>query len=192
MLRTILLFAIALTIALGGGAASVWLALESFAGVGRVSVGNWTATPLEGTNRADPYTKARFSRGGELALGLAEGIRFVAHTDSAAAPLRRDCTYLVRGVTPPTRFWTLYAAASPGDTRPVSDRPATVSSRTILRNPDDSFSIAFGPHPVPGNWRSVRGSGPMVLVLTLYDTPVANQASLADIAMPEIVRQACE
>jgi hypothetical protein len=191
MLRTVLLIAIALSIAIGVGAGSVWLALERVSGVGAVTVGSWTARPTEGTNRADPYTKAHFARAGDLALGQAEGIRFVAYADSAADPLRRECNYSVEGLAPPTRFWTLYAAGSPDDTRALAARDTAFHSRGLLLNPDDSFEAAFGPSPVPGNWRAVQGSGPMVLVLTLYDTPVANQASLADIAMPQIIRTGC-
>jgi len=191
MLRTILVVAVALAVALVVGAGSVWMALGSFGGVGAVTVGSWTARPAEGTSRADPYTKARFSRAGDLALGQVEGIRFVAHADASGDLLRRDCTYSVEGTTPPTRFWTLYAARSDRDSRSPTDRATAIHSREILRNSDDSFKIAFGPDPVPGNWRVVSGTGPMVLVLTLYDTPVANQATLADIEMPRIVRLGC-
>jgi hypothetical protein len=139
MLRTVLLIAIALSIALGVGAGSVWLALERVSGVGAVTVGSWTARPTEGTNRADPYTKAHFARAGDLALGQAEGIRFVAYADSAADPLRRECNYSVEGLAPPTRFWTLYAAESPDDTRALAARDTAFHSRGLLLNPDDSF-----------------------------------------------------
>lgn len=191
MLKTLLLFAVALAIAVGGGAASAWLALESFGGVGTVAVGNWTARPFEGTDRADPYTKARFSRERELTLGQVEGIRFIAHADSTAEPLRRNCTYAIEGNTPPTRFWTLYAAASLTETASLAERPTSFYSRAVLRNADNGFTLSFGPDPVPGNWRRVTGTGPMVLVLTLYDTPVANQSGLAGIEMPRIVRKGC-
>ena len=78
MLRTVLLTLATLAIAIGGGAASVWYALELQEGVGAVTIGSWTAYPDIGAPDADPYSKARAAREGLLALGRAEGLAFVA------------------------------------------------------------------------------------------------------------------
>ena len=54
MLKTALLALLTLTIAIGGGAASLWYVLDTQDGVGAVSIGGWTAFPDIGTPNADP------------------------------------------------------------------------------------------------------------------------------------------
>ena len=193
MLRTILLTALVLLTAIGGGAASVWYALESREGIGAVTVGPWTAFPDLGTPQADPYSKARIAREGVLSLGLAEGLTFVARRDSGGAALSRNCAYEIRGTFPPARFWTIYAA---DEFRAVIDtghlRLPALQSISALREPDNSISIAVGRLASPGNWIPLSGSGPMSLVLTLYDTPATSSSGIAEIALPEIRKTMCD
>jgi hypothetical protein len=82
MLRTVFLIAFALAVAIGGGAASAWYMIDRGVAFGAVSVGPWTAFPDRGTPAADPYSRARFARTGDLSLGQAEGIVFSARRDS--------------------------------------------------------------------------------------------------------------
>src|SRR5262245_18834658 len=110
MIRTVLLILVTLAIAIGGGAASVWYALEAQEGVGAVRIGSWTAYPTMGAPDADPYSKARAARQGLLALGRAEGVAFFAAHDASGMLLSRNCSYLIEGSTPPARFWTFYVA----------------------------------------------------------------------------------
>jgi hypothetical protein len=193
MLRTALLTLLTLVIAIGGGAGSVWYALEARRGVGAVAVGGWIAHPDVGTPDADPYTKARIAREGILALGRAEGVAFVTERDSGGAPLRAECAYAVEGHVPPTRFWTLFAVdGSQHRLEPGSDRFAAIQSLGLDRAPDDAVSIAIGPRPRPGNWLHVSGSGPMALVLTLYDTPISGGTGFAGLEMPQVRRVGCD
>ena len=192
MIRTVLLTLATLAIAIGGGAASVWYALNVQEGVGAVTIGNWTAYPEMGAPDADPYSKARQARLGLLPLGRAEGLAFFASSDAGGAPLSRQCSYLIEGSTPPARFWTLYAAdKSLRMIPPEGRRKPALQSLAILRNPDNSFAIAVGPDATPGNWLRVSGSGPMVFVLTLYDTPVAGVIGAEDVELPQVLRTAC-
>lgn len=193
MLRTALLTLLTLAIAIGGGAASLWYALEARQGVGAVDVGGWIAHPDVGTPDADPYTKARIAREGILALGRAEGVAFVTERDAGGEPLRAECAYSVEGQVPPARFWTLFAVdGSRRHLEPGGDGYAAIQSLGLDRSPDDSVTVAIGARPRPGNWLLVRGSGPMALVLTLYDTPIAAGADLADLEMPRVLRVGCD
>jgi hypothetical protein len=193
MLRTIFLTALVLVTAIAGGAASVWYALGSQEGIGAVSIGPWTAFPELGTPQADPYSKARIAREGVLSLGLAEGLAFVAQHDSDGAALNRKCAYSIQGAFPPARFWTLYAA---DNTRAVIHtehlRPPALHSVAALRDAANAVTIAVGRQAVPGNWIPISGSGPMNLVLTLYDAPATSSSGIADIALPEIRKTGCD
>ena len=193
MLQRILLIFFVLTVAIVGGAGSVAYMLKAPEGIGAMTIGGWTAYPDIGTADADPYSKARVAREGVLSLGRAEGLAFVADRDSTGGKLRRDCDYLVQGVTPPARFWTLFAAdAQLGALDTAEPQPPAVQSRMIVRQPDNSFVVALGAHPVSGNWIPIRGAGPMTLLLTLYDTPIGGSSAMEEIDLPKIVRMTCD
>ncbi len=193
MLKTALLAAIALAIAIGGGAASVWYALLAPEGVGAVTIGGWTAYPDMGTPRSDPYSRARVAREGMLALGRAEGLAFVAQRDSNGDFLERRCRYTVEGAVPPARFWTLYAADETMHAIPAGQRRAgALHSYEILRLADSSMAIAVSARPAPGNWLRISTGGRMALVLTLYDTPIAASTGVSDVELPQILKAGCD
>lgn len=193
MLRTILLIALSVAIAVLGGAGSVWYALNAEHSVGAMTVGAWTAYPDLGSPDADAYSKARMAREGVLTLGRAEGLSFTASHDSSGAPLRRECSYVVEGTLPPARFWTLYAAdASMSALAAASGREPTLNSQQVLRRPGNVVAVTFSRHPSPGNWIAVSGEGAMAVVLTLYDTSIVGGTALAEIVLPEIRRGSCD
>jgi hypothetical protein len=192
MLRTAFLTLVLLSISIGGGAASVWYALQAQEGVGAVTIDGWTAYPDIGTPEADPYSKARVARKIVLSLGRAEGLSFTAQRDSAGNLLRQECQYRIEGSVPASRFWTLYAADGFGAViASGKGHPAALHSRGLLRLADDTVSIAIGAVPEPGNWLPLSGVGPMAFVLTLYDTPIAGSTGIVDIALPRILKVGC-
>ncbi|MFC3727415.1 DUF1214 domain-containing protein [Neoaquamicrobium sediminum] len=192
MLKTIFLTALTLAIAIGGGAASVWLVVERDFEFGTVTIGNWTAYPKRGTPAADPYSKARFSREADLALGYAEGLVFTATRDASGALLRRECDYRVEGSLPPARFWTLSARDADGGFIAPDDSVPALHSYALLRQSDNTVATTVSRNPVPGNWLAVDGSGAFALVLTLYDTAVASSARIADVELPQVLREGCD
>lgn len=193
MLKTVFSVLLVLVIAIGAGAASVHLALDAARGIGSVTIGEWTTFPDAGTDKADPYSRARFAREGGLSLGRAEGIAFVAVGDSQGLPLRRECSYLLEGVIPAARFWTLYAADAKRTPLPsVGRRKPALHSRMLLRKDDGAVTISISSRPMPGNWLVLAGSGPMQLILTLFDTPVSTEARVEDMALPRLKRTGCD
>jgi hypothetical protein len=192
MLKSVFLALLVLGIAVGGGAASVWYALNAQEGVGAVTVGGWTSFPDIGTPEADPYSKARIARQGVLALGRAEGLAFTAQRDGNGDPLLRQCSYRIEGTVPTARFWTLHAADSNGD--PIGTdgiRAVALDSYEAIRHPDSSITITADRHPAPGNWLALSGSGPMSFVLILYDTTIATSTEIAGVELPQILKVDC-
>lgn len=193
MLKFIAMTIVTLTIAIGGGAGSMWLAMESEFGFGLVRIGEWVSAPARGTPKADPYARARFSREADLALGEAEGIVFSARRDAAGEPLLLECQYRVAGGLPPARFWTLHARDEAGRVIKVAgDRPAGLHSLSMLRESDSTVVTTVARHAAPGNWLAVEGQGPLTLVLTLYDTATASNARIAEVDLPRIIRTGCD
>jgi hypothetical protein len=193
MLRTAFLTLVALAVSIGGGAASVWYALQAQEGVGAVTIGEWTAFPDIGTPQADPYSKARVAREVMLSLGRAEGLSFSAQRDSSGDILRQECRYRIEGSVPSSRFWTLHAVDRNGAViRSGRPRAAALHSYELLRMADNSVTIAIGALPDPGNWLALSGRGAMSLVLTLYDTPIASSTGVSDIELPQILKAGCD
>ncbi|WP_127524434.1 DUF1214 domain-containing protein [Mesorhizobium sp. Z1-4] len=193
MIRLFATIAVVLITSIGGGAASVWLALNASEGIGAVIISGWTAFPDVGTPDADTYSKARFAREGGLSLGRAEGITFVASHDTTGAALKRECTYQIEGPIPSARFWTLYAA---DDQRvvlpPTVRRIPALHSQEMLRTEDGAISIVASRHAAPGNWLGLSGQGAMQFVLTLYDTPAATSARVFEISLPQVLKVSCD
>ncbi len=191
MLKTILATLLATAIAIGGGAWSLARVLDNPQGTGALTVGAWTAFPKIGSPNADPYSKARTSREGILALGSAEGIAFAASSDSAGDALRAACSYRIEGNVPASRLWTLVAAVDQPATQDPTRLPA-LNSQSILRRADGSFAVAVTAHPAPGNWLEVSGSGLMSLLLTVYDSNIASGSEFTEVIMPSIESLGCD
>ncbi|MBA8901324.1 MULTISPECIES: DUF1214 domain-containing protein [unclassified Phyllobacterium] len=193
MLRNVLLVLIALVIAVGGGTLSAWYAVNRFDGFGTLTVGQWTGYPDAGTPQSDPYAKARAAREGAFPLGSAEGLAFYAYRDDQGQALNRRCTYIIDGNSPNSRFWTLYTAdlaLIPLD--PGADRLPALHSRQIFRSESGKFVVNVSPKAQTGNWLATTGDGRMVLVMTLYDTPVGSNSGLVDMTFPMVKKVGCD
>ncbi len=185
------LFAI-LFIGLSLGGALAWVSIQSNHGFGALSAGQWTAWPKAGSVSADPYSKAKVAADGDVPLGAAEGLTFQARTDRQGERLLRQCQYMITGKTPRARLWTLTAQAENDRVIFNADgRPASLVSRSLLRRQDGSFQLQTGPNFAPQNWLEVTGSGPYVLLLRLYDSPVTSTGEIEGSEMPEITRREC-
>ena len=184
---------LALVIAIGGGTASVWKALDSNESFGAVRIGTWTAYPAEGRPGSDPYSRARRTRDAELPLGQGEGLAFYARGDDDGMAFSGRCTYRVEGNVPSARLWTFHLATPDlialGETE---GSPYGLHSRQLLRRPDGGFEITLSPHPSPGNWISLQMEKPFVLVLTLFDTPLTSTVIASEQSYPRIVRTGCD
>jgi hypothetical protein len=192
MFKSLALTVLALTIALGGGAGSVWLALDRDFEFGTINVGSWTAFPSRGTRNADPYSKARFSREADLSLGNGEGIVFVAKRDTSGELLRTECDYRVRGELPPARFWTMHVRRPDGSVMTgMTGRASAIHSYALLRSSDSTATATVSRHAAPGNWLATADEGPFQLVLTFYDTAMASGARISEVDLPQIERATC-
>jgi hypothetical protein len=193
MLRVVLPVLVALAIALVGGAWSVRYALDRGFGIEALTSGPWRAFPDLGTLDASAYARAAVARRGELPLGRAEGLAFQAAADSSGALLERDCTYRIIGEMPAARFWTLYVAdPSMAPLAATGIREARLQSGSVLHEADGAVIVTASPHPMPGNWLPLSGSGHMTLVLGLYDTPVASSTEISRVVLPRISKLGCE
>jgi len=183
-------FAVILGVALGLG--FTFFALERELGFGALSLGPWTAWPKNGTTEIDPYARAITARNGETPLGSAEGLAFIARTDSDGAPLESRCDYNLTGPMPEARFWTLTLLSPAGFLVENKADRYGFTSADILRRADGAFEIGMAREARAGNWLPIGALDRFILALRLYDSPLASAAATIDPAsLPKLSRQGC-
>jgi hypothetical protein len=187
----ILAFVFGAFLSLGLGLWSAWLAVRSPAPIDTISIGPWQAWPNAGTADADPYSRARLARTGEIPLGSGEGLMLLAQADDSGERLVSSCRYRIAGQTPPARLWTLSLEDENGRVVPEADGIAALGSDVLLRSPDGSFEIALAPRAEAGNWISTAEAERFRVVIRLYDTAARTGTALTTLSMPRIVRLGC-
>jgi hypothetical protein len=193
MLNKISIVTVALAFAIVGGAWLTDITLASFDRLGSVTIGSWTAYPVEGTPESNPYARARLARDANLAMGAAEGVSFFAEFDDAGKPLAGNCDYVLKGANLPARFWTLLLMDT--DKHPVKeDReglPVSQTSDNLVYGNLQQFEVEISAFARPGNWLSATPGSNFILALNLYDSPIATNKGLVDTSLPAVTRVRC-
>jgi hypothetical protein len=183
-------FTLILAAAIGLGA--TWLTLTRGVAFGALTIGAWTAWPRSGSVDIDPYARASIARNGELPIGTGDGIAFYAHTDDAGDNLDGRCSFVISGMTPTARYWTLTLYDPNGRLVANTIDRHDFTSEEIVRNVDGSFAIAVAPRARPGNWLPSGGIERFILAWRLYDTPIGvAMRTTKEGPMPAIARRGC-
>lgn len=184
-----------LAVCVGGsliGLFLTYLAIEHGMGFGIVEVGPWTYRPRIGTTEIDPYARAMLARTGELPLGAAEGVTFIARADSSGAPFDPGCDYVVTGSIPRARYWTLSLQSPEGELVANTARRYGFTSAEILREAGGGFAIVVAPRARAGNWLPIGNDDWFVLVLRLYDVAIDTRTAPPRASdMPRIEKLIC-
>ena len=181
-----------MVIAAGSGLGATWFTLTRGTTFGSIRIGAWTARPRNGTAEIDPYARATIARTGELPIASGDGIAFITQRDDAGRALDGRCEVVLRGTTPPARFWTLTLYDSEGRLVANSANRYGFTSQEITRDADGSFEIVVAPRARTGNWLPTGGADRMILELRLYDTPVGAASRIGPEApMPSISESVC-
>jgi hypothetical protein len=183
-------FTLILAAAVGLGA--TWLTLTHGVAFGALTIGAWTAWPKSGSLDIDPYARATIARTGELPIGAGDGVAFYARRDDAGNALDGHCTFVVAGMTPAARYWTLTLYDTQGRLVANTIDRHGFTSAEILREAGGRFAITIGPRARPGNWLPSGGVEHFVLAWRLYDTPIGVASlSTKEGPMPAITRKSC-
>jgi hypothetical protein len=192
MLRLPFLVALALVTAFGLGIGSAVGMLDASSGFGAIRLGPWAAFPQAQTASADPYARAHRARAGKLLYAAAEGLQFQADTDDEGNRLSPRCTYAIDGMTPPARFWTLYAANQEMEPlKPARYLTPAFNAWNVLRRADGSIRVLISARAQPGNWLALNEGQSFRMVLTLLDTPTAGSSGVLEIRMPKLQKVSC-
>jgi hypothetical protein len=183
-------FTFILAAAIGLGA--TWLTLNRGVAFGALTIGAWTAWPKSGSIDIDPYARAKIARSGELPTGTGDGVSFYARTDDVGNVLDGRCSFVIGGMTPAARYWTLTLYDPQGRLIANTIDRHGFTSAEIVRSNDGRFAIDVAPRARPGNWLPTGGVERFVLVLRLYDTPIGvTVRTTKEGPMPAVTRKGC-
>jgi hypothetical protein len=136
--------------------------------------GPWVAVAHEGAPEVDAYALAALAHRGEAPLAIADGLTFRAKHDEEGNPLTGACSYLISGVVPPVRAWSLAAFDVEGRTFPNPAQRFGYSNADVTRDSAGAIQIALSSSARSGDWIPVAPEAQaIVLVLRLYDTTAA-------------------
>ena len=191
-MRLITFTLIMLLVATAVGLGATFMTATRGVDIGTVTIGAWTARPRTGTSGIDPYARATIARSGELPVGTGDGVTFTATTDDNGRALDGRCDVVVKGVTPPARFWTLTMYDGKGQLVANSLQRYGFTSQEIVRAADGAFELKVASRARAGNWLPTGGLDRYTLMLRLYDTPVGVATrSQKDAPMPAITTVGC-
>ncbi len=174
------------------GLGATWLTLTRGVAFGSLTIGAWTAWPKSGSVDIDPYARATIARTGELPIGTGDGVAFYAHTDDAGTAFDGRCTFVISGMSPAARYWTVTLYDPDGRLVANSIDRHGFTSAEVVRDASGRFAVNVGPRARPGNWLPSGGIEKFVLVWRLYDTPIGvAMRTTKEGPMPAIVRKGC-
>ena len=181
-----------LLIAAAIGLGATWMTLTRGVAFSSLTIGAWKARPKSGSVDIDPYARAIIARSGELPTGMGDGVAFYARTDDAGDNFDGRCTFIVSGLTPPARYWTLTLYDPEGRLVANTIDRHGFTSEEIVRDTDGHFAITVAALARPGNWLPSGGIEKFVLVWRLYDTPIGVATKTTrEGPMPAITRKGC-
>lgn len=184
--------ALALLVAFVLGLGVTYVAVTRSRGLDRVRSGPWESWPRSGTVKADPYARAAVARSGELPLELADGLLFLATTDSLGRPIDGRCETRITGVLPQARLWTLTVMDEDGRFIPNDADRYGLTSAEAVYGADGSINVDLAPRARPGNWVPTGARNRLKVALRLYDAPFSFTSGAGDAAvMPRIVQESC-
>jgi uncharacterized membrane protein len=121
--------------------------------------GAWTAWPRAADARIDPYTRAHHLSYGLVPSNRFDTVEYEARVDDAGRPLDENCTYLVSGVSPQARWWSVSALATDDQAQAASEPRRGLVSGQLVYEPDLSFRISVSRELQAGNWLRPPDSG---------------------------------
>jgi hypothetical protein len=153
-------------------------------------VGPWLSAPKSGTLDAEPYTKAMIARSGQIPLGIAEGVSFIATRDQQGHAFSSQCVYRLTDPEPSARVWTITLLRRDG--LPLEGDHHALTSQELVRDDKGHFVISLSRTIRPLNWLALPPQGSFLIMLRLYDSAVSlSSSALKASDLPQIITQAC-
>lgn len=172
------------------GLAATWLFVIHGAMPGGVNDGPWKTNLLIGSSGGNMRTRAAVAVHGLLALNRHETIYYSTYADGDGNTLDGNCTYLVAGRDPPTRWWSITAYAADDYMIPNPAHRYSVSKNSVTRNAAGEFVATLSRKRFDRDWIALDGK-PFSLTLRLYNPADSVAADPAHVTLPSVKKVSC-
>ena len=172
------------------GLALTWFFVIRSPFAGGASDGPWRTNLLIGSSGGDMATRASVAVHGLFALNRSETIYYSAASDSDGNKLKGNCTYLLSGRDPPTRWWSITAYGADDYLIPNPGKHYSVSKNSVQRGADGTFEATLSRAAAARNWIAL-GNGRFSLTLRLYNPAPQVAKDPGHVALPTIRKVAC-
>jgi len=190
----ILNFVIFTIIALAVGLGSAWHMVDRGSALTTLRSGPWTTWYAAGAPDADPYTKARVARSGQLPVVSTTAMEFLAYADGEGEPLTSACHYQISVPEVPALWWSLALYDTSG--KPIENEAErhAFNSNTVIPDTDGTVQIALASTPRAGYWLPSGRDRDLLLVFRVfrpYDTADLAGGEMPVAILPRIDRADC-
>lgn len=184
------LSAVVLGLILGLG--SAWCVIRGSASTEFIQNGHWRINTLAGSKDLGIYAKAYVAAKYLFALNNSETLYYLAVSDSQGSPLTTDCTYLVKGMAPKSRWWSLTAYDDKNYLISNSTNRYAFSGDDLNVDPGQEFQVLLGSEPRKGNWLPIGKGKSFNLILRLYNPSPEVYQNVASYPLPQIIKENCK
>lgn len=156
------------------------------------AAGPWRVSLLAGSVQTDSLTRAQVALGGLLALNRTETMYYVARHDSQGQPLRRRCSYRIKGLAPQGAWWSLTAYDDDHFLFPDDQRRYSINSAQAVLDEGQRFGVRVGasePASADLPWLPTPGEGGLQLTLRVYRPSAALQTDPTRLEPPLIEQE---
>ena len=192
------LITITLGIVVGMGSAlymSGWLPFAPPGLFHSIEINNWTSDPAIGSPSADPYTRAYVARRGLLGLRREEATYYLRTIDDDGAALHEGCAYVVEGVVPDARWWSVTLYAADFYLAQNDDAAHSIDMTRAVIGEDGMWraTIQAGDPGDGSFWVSSRNAGRFDLIYRLYNASDAVlETPQSALIMPNLIPLGCQ
>jgi hypothetical protein len=192
-LRNLIHFLCFALLSLVFGLGSAYYFVEHGFAIVAPNTGPWKTWINAGSMAADPYTRARIARFGELPINSASGLTFVATTDSDGADLSSDCEYEIVARPLAAVWWSIALFDADGELVPNKANRHAFNSQNLTVLPDGTQRISLAPNARPGHWLPSGADHDLTLVLRMIRPLSLDQQrqGLAFQSLPAIQKGGC-
>jgi hypothetical protein len=175
------------------GLGSAYYSIEHGFALVAPHTGPWRTWINAGSLAADPYTRARIARIGDLPITSGSGLTFVATADSDGEELSSDCDYEIVARPLAAVWWSIALFNSDGDLIPNKAGRHAFNSQNLTVLPDGTQRIILSPQARPGHWLPSGKNNDLRLVLRMIRPLSLEQQrqGLAFQSLPAIQKGSC-
>jgi len=170
----------------------IWSAFKAYkrvAGKAGIKNGPWHTNLANGSEKADPYTRASVAVNGILALRQSETIYYGTRTDDKGEWLNGDRVYRVEGRVPDARCWSITLYGTDYFLIPNDLNRYSYNTNNVKYDENGKFTFYVSDTPQDGDWLPLNNNKRFTLTLRLYNPgdPVRNNP--ATIELPHIIAE---